>query len=201
MRLLFVVFLSVAGCAAKPELNWRDASCNVEVRDADGARLCIQVEPEFPKKAVSTAVSGMVAVKLDVGTNGLAENVVVINSYPEGVFESSAVDAVNKWIFIPRILDGAPEKDKDKKFVMTFHYSNDEPVNTEEWMNSMRLTLQNLKCKEGGDLKTILPCHSKVNKKLVACVDRERLPDHFDVIESGLDAVRIGRSIFDCVYE
>lgn len=160
--------------------------------------LCAQVSPEFPTGAVSNAVSGMVHVKMDVRVDGYPDNVVVVKSYPRRIFDRAAIKSVEQWRFTPKLINGEPVADFNFNYVLSFHYGGMEPTTSEQWIDSLRLSLQNLKC-IGGSFKEVLPCHSKINKRLESCLEEVGVPRAFDVVELGDQAVHIGAAVFECV--
>ncbi len=63
-------------------------------------------EAKYPKKAFNKCIEGHVLVRFVIATDGTTKDIVVISARPERVFEKAAVEAVEKWRFEPRILNG-----------------------------------------------------------------------------------------------
>lgn len=64
------------------------------------------VAPRYPRAAQRRGESGWVDVVFTVGLDGSVTDVEVSGSQPEGMFENSAVRAVEKWTFEPVIENG-----------------------------------------------------------------------------------------------
>ena len=68
----------------------------------------------------SSAKSGYVQLQFDVDTKGSPENIQVIESQPEGLFDDAAVIALSKWKYNPKITDGKPVKQLGLKVQLDF---------------------------------------------------------------------------------
>jgi len=66
------------------------------------------VQPEYPKSALSRGLEGWVVVEFDVSPAGLVENARVVSAKPRFVFNDSALRAVTRYRYAPRIVDGRP---------------------------------------------------------------------------------------------
>jgi len=63
----------------------------------------------YPRNALSRGIEGYVDLRFDINAIGQTENIVVLASVPQGVFEKSAIKAAKKWRFQPSMNDGNPE--------------------------------------------------------------------------------------------
>jgi protein TonB len=64
--------------------------------------------PQYPYQATRRHIEGWVRVSFLVTAAGDVEDVVLLESEPEGIFDRAALRAVSKWKFKPRIVDGRP---------------------------------------------------------------------------------------------
>lgn len=64
--------------------------------------------PQYPYQATRRRIEGWVRVSFLVTKTGSVEDVVLLESEPEGIFDRAALRAVSKWKFKPRIVDGQP---------------------------------------------------------------------------------------------
>ena len=64
--------------------------------------------PQYPYQATRRRIEGWVRLSFLVTETGSVEDVVLLESEPEGIFDRAAVRAVSKWKFKPRIVDGQP---------------------------------------------------------------------------------------------
>lgn len=65
-----------------------------------------RVPPQYPFRAQRRGIEGWVKVSLLITEQGTVQDVVVLESKPEGIFDQAAAKAVMKWKFKPRIQDG-----------------------------------------------------------------------------------------------
>jgi protein TonB len=75
----------------------------------DGDLLPLQrIPPAYPRDAARAGVTGWVTLELVVNADGSVRSAKVTDSKPRGVFEASAVQAVMRWKFKPKIENGKP---------------------------------------------------------------------------------------------
>lgn len=68
----------------------------------------IRVNPLYPRRAAERGIEGYVTVRFMVGTTGQVVDPKIIASNPPGVFDRTALKAVRKWKYRPKIVDGTP---------------------------------------------------------------------------------------------
>jgi len=78
---------------------------NLSTGDGDYLPI-VKVAPIYPRRAQSRGIGGYVIVEFTVSKNGSVVNPKVIEAKPEGVFEQSAMNAVLKFKYKPRVVDG-----------------------------------------------------------------------------------------------
>ena len=66
------------------------------------------VEPKFPRRALDQGLEGWVDVRFLVTAEGETAEIEVLDAEPGGAFDEAAVDAVERWRFKPRRVDGEP---------------------------------------------------------------------------------------------
>ena len=84
-----------------------------------GIRLIHRVEPEYPPAAREKSIQGPVVLDVQIGGNGLVENVDVISGEP--VLAQAAVRAVRQWRYQPNFVDGRPVESQARitiKFIL-----------------------------------------------------------------------------------
>jgi protein TonB len=72
------------------------------------ARLARRVTPDYPSAAKRDGIEGSVDLEVAISSQGVVEDVSVVNATPPDMFEKSAVAAVRKWKYDPRFVDGLP---------------------------------------------------------------------------------------------
>ncbi|PLX56425.1 MAG: energy transducer TonB [Chromatiales bacterium] len=66
----------------------------------------VRINPRYPRQALLNGIEGYVRLEFTILEDGSVKDVVVAESRPGQVFDRSAVLAVMKWKFKPRIIDG-----------------------------------------------------------------------------------------------
>jgi len=84
----------------------------------------VEILPQYPPKASIAGIEGWVKVEFTVSVSGMVVDVNVLDSQPRGIFEKAAVDAVSKWRFKPRQLEGQPVNSKAIQ-TLEFNLNND----------------------------------------------------------------------------
>ena len=66
----------------------------------------VRIDPQWPREALIEGKEGWVEVEFTILPDGSVEDPVVINSEPPRLFDRSAIRAILRWKFKPRIVDG-----------------------------------------------------------------------------------------------
>lgn len=69
-------------------------------------QLLSTAEPEFPTLAKSRGVEGYVIVEYSVSMQGIVLNPRIVESEPEGIFDTAALKAISLWQYKPMIEKG-----------------------------------------------------------------------------------------------
>ena len=75
--------------------------------DRDAVPL-VRIDPDYPMQARQRGQEGWVVLEFTISTAGTVKDVEVVASEPGTVFDRAAVQAVRKWKYNPKILDGKP---------------------------------------------------------------------------------------------
>lgn len=70
----------------------------------------VQIEPQYPREALTNCIGGVVELRFTVLEDGSVDDPSVISSNPPRLFDRSAMRAIMRWKFKPRIVDGRPVK-------------------------------------------------------------------------------------------
>jgi protein TonB len=66
-------------------------------------------KPHFPAQAEQQGIAGgTVTVRISVTAEGAVADVAVLRADPPGVFEEVTVEAIRRWRFRPRLVNGVP---------------------------------------------------------------------------------------------
>lgn len=78
---------------------------SLDTGDGDYLPL-VKVAAIYPRRAQSRGIEGFVIVEFIVTKTGSVSNAKVVKAKPEGVFDRAALDAVAKFKYKPRVVDG-----------------------------------------------------------------------------------------------
>ena len=67
-----------------------------------------QAPMAFPPRARAQGVEGYVVFSLLIGVTGEIEQLEIVESYPENVFDEAATQGINQWKFEPAMYQGQP---------------------------------------------------------------------------------------------
>jgi protein TonB len=101
------------------ELAGRPSLGGMAAADADAAPL-VRVEPRYPVLAARRGIEGHVVVEFTITAAGSVKDASVRESEPPNVFDRAALEAVRKWKYQPKIVDGAAVERSGVKVRLTF---------------------------------------------------------------------------------
>jgi protein TonB len=78
------------------------------MRPADSLGRIVATDPVYPASARQNRVEGWVELMFTITETGTVRDVEVVDSEPQGVFDSAATQAVSSWRYQPRIANGQP---------------------------------------------------------------------------------------------
>lgn len=68
----------------------------------------VRIQPQYPRDALRDGIEGTVTFEVTINPDGTVRSARVLSAKPRGVFESAAQQAIYKWKFKPKIVDGKP---------------------------------------------------------------------------------------------
>ena len=72
----------------------------------DPPRATLQAPVIFPPRARAKGIEGYVVFSILIGITGEIEQLKIVESYPEGVFDEAATQGINQWRFAPATYQG-----------------------------------------------------------------------------------------------
>ncbi len=75
-------------------------------RSDGNATSVFGVNPRYPRKALIDGTEGWVELEFTVTENGTVADAIVIAAQPKRLFDGAALQAIYRWKFKPRIVDG-----------------------------------------------------------------------------------------------
>jgi len=88
--------------------------------DRDAVPL-VRIEPDYPMQARQRGIEGWVVVEFTISTAGTVKDANVVASEPGTVFDRAAVNAVRKWKYNPKMVDGKPVERPGMKVRLDFN--------------------------------------------------------------------------------
>ena len=99
--------LDVTGFAIDANLDLNSNLGFGGVTDGDYLPI-VKVAPMYPRRAQSRGIEGYVIVEFTVTAAGTVENPVIVEAVPPGIFNRAALQAVLKFKYKPKVIDGRP---------------------------------------------------------------------------------------------
>jgi len=84
----------------------------------------VRVTPQYPLRASERGIEGWVEVEFTISRSGTVKDPSVINSHPSSIFDRSALKAIRKWKYNPKIEDGEPVERPGVKVRLKFDLSD-----------------------------------------------------------------------------
>ncbi len=84
----------------------------------------VRVNPQYPLRASERSIEGWVEVEFTISKLGTVKDPFVLNSHPSSIFDRSALKAIRKWKYNPKIEDGEPMERPGVKVRLKFDLSN-----------------------------------------------------------------------------
>lgn len=98
-----------------------DLAAGLGLSAAEGDYLpIVKVAPNYPRRAQTRGIEGYVILEFTVTRTGRVADPRVIEAEPPGIFDHAAIDAVKKFKYKPRVVDGEPIDVPGVKHRITF---------------------------------------------------------------------------------
>lgn len=80
----------------------------------------VRINPEYPTRARERGVEGWVQVEFTITPAGTVADAKVVDADPKGLFERAALEAIGRWKYNPKVVDGRPMERRGVQVVLTF---------------------------------------------------------------------------------
>lgn len=84
-----------------------------------------RIQPIYPRKAALHSIEGFVILQFDITKTGQVNNISVLQASPPQIFNSNAVQALQKWKYKAKIKNGQAVRQKNLKVQLDFKLSKD----------------------------------------------------------------------------
>ncbi len=71
-----------------------------------GIMPLVRVPPKYPTRAANRHIEGWVKIEFTITTEGTVSDAVVVEAEPTDVFDDAAMDAIKKWQFKEKLING-----------------------------------------------------------------------------------------------
>ena len=80
----------------------------------------VRINPDYPQRARSRGIEGWVQVEFTITPAGTVTDAKVVDADPKGLFERAALDAIGRWKYNPKVVDGRAMERRGVGVVLTF---------------------------------------------------------------------------------
>jgi len=80
----------------------------------------VRINPEYPTRARERGIEGWVQVEFTITPAGTVADPKVVDADPKGLFERAALEAIGRWKYNPKVVDGRPMERRGVQVVLTF---------------------------------------------------------------------------------
>jgi len=102
--------------------NGNDTTTGTMRRLPDGdARPIFRMNPKYPMEAARNGIEGWVVLGFDINAIGEVINIKVINSEPKRIFDKAAKQALRKWKYKAKSIDGQQVHQKSLSVQLDFN--------------------------------------------------------------------------------
>ncbi len=68
----------------------------------------VRVPPRYPRRAIRSKIEGVVTVEFTITSEGSVIDATVVQAVPPSVFDRAALQAIRRWKFRPKVIEGKP---------------------------------------------------------------------------------------------
>lgn len=81
----------------------------------------VVIQPQYPNQALQERIEGWAQVSFTVDESGSVVDPVIVESSPEGIFDEVSLQAVSRFKFQPRVVDGNAVRTPGVRYVFRFN--------------------------------------------------------------------------------
>lgn len=90
------------------------------------ARPIVRVNPKYPMNALRSGIQGWVKLAFDISEIGQVVNVKVVDSEPKRIFDKAARQALRKWKYRAKLIDG--KQVKQHNFTVQLDFNMEQQI-------------------------------------------------------------------------
>ena len=77
----------------------------------------MRVAPIYPRTAKQAGIEGSVTMAVTIRPDGSVSNAKILESKPKRLFDKSALDAIKRWKFRPKVVNGSPVSQRARQVI------------------------------------------------------------------------------------
>ena len=93
--------------------------------EVNQATPVMRVDPVYPMEAAKQGIEGSVVLQFDITESGETDNINIVDSFPEGTFDKSAINALSQWQYKPRIQGGVAQRQTALRVQLDYRLDED----------------------------------------------------------------------------
>ncbi|MEC8227882.1 MAG: energy transducer TonB, partial [Pseudomonadota bacterium] len=93
--------------------------------EVNQATPVMRVDPVYPMEAAKQGIEGSVVLQFDITESGETDNINIVDSFPEGTFDKSAIKALSQWQYKPRIQGGVAQRQTALRVQLDYRLDED----------------------------------------------------------------------------
>jgi periplasmic protein TonB len=81
----------------------------------------VRINPEYPTRARERGIEGWVQVEFTITAAGTVADAKVVDAEPKGLFDRAALEAIGRWKYNPKVVDGRAMERRGVQVQLTFN--------------------------------------------------------------------------------
>jgi protein TonB len=81
----------------------------------------VRINPEYPTRARERGIEGWVQVEFTITAAGTVADAKVVDADPKGLFDRAALEAIGRWKYNPKVVDGRAMERRGVQVQLTFN--------------------------------------------------------------------------------
>ncbi|MEZ9234199.1 energy transducer TonB [Shewanella sp. 10N.286.52.A9] len=133
------LILITCGCTIAGSQSTSEAIAPHKETDIENLSKRPLVKPspaKYPIAAANEGIEGWVQLNFDINAQGNTENISVLKSNPEGVFDQAAIESLSKWEYRPKIVNGEAIHQHEMTIQLDFTLSDKNEVNSDSFTSN-----------------------------------------------------------------
>ena len=106
--------------AEEKVIKQKQRALELENAKKNGLIPIVNIEPKYPVQAARDGKEGYVIMSFTINEVGSVEDIEILEAVPERIFNREAKRALRKWKYMPKIVEGKPQKQMNMEVRLDF---------------------------------------------------------------------------------